>query len=255
MRDRPVRREGDAARETAAARSLIPAILRRHRSASRCASSSARGGPSNTISPFDMPTMRSAKRRASSTLWMLTIDRDVALAGALRDQLHDLDRGFRIERGGRLVGEHQIGLLHQRARDADALALAAGELVGALGGEVAEPDGVEQLEGAVDIGGRKLAQPGAPHRHIAEPAAQHVLDHREPLDQIVFLEHHADAPARHRAIRGRASLARSWPRNMDLARGRIDQPVDAADQRRLAGAGGADDRGHAAAFDGRARRL
>ena len=35
----------------------------------------------------------------------------------------------------------------------------------------------------------------------------------------------------------------------DLARGRLDQAVDAADQRRLAGAGRADDRGQAAACD------
>ena len=131
--------------------SLTPASPRRRRSASGAASSSARGGPSNTISPFDMPTMRSAKRRASSTLWMLTITGMSRSPARLRDQLHDLDRGLRIERGGRLVGEQELGLLHQRARDADALALAAGELVGALGGEVAEPDRVEQLEGALDV--------------------------------------------------------------------------------------------------------
>ena len=129
--------------------------------------------------------------------------RNVALAGAARDQLHDLDRGLRIERGGRLVGEHEIGLLHQRARDADALALAARELVGALVGEIGEADGVEQLEGALDVGGGKPAQPRPPDRHIAEPAAQHVLDHREPLDQVVFLEDHADVARAWRAAPAR----------------------------------------------------
>ena len=132
---------GNATRRAAAGDvTLIRAILRRRRSRADAESCSCFGGPSNTISPFDMPMMRSAKRRPSSTLWMLTISRDVALAGALGDQLHDLDRGLRIERRGRLVGEDQIRLLHQRARDADALALAAGQLVGALGGEVAEAD-------------------------------------------------------------------------------------------------------------------
>ena len=77
---------------------------------------------------------------------------DAALAGAPRDQLHDLDRGLGIERGGRLVGENEVRLLHQRARDADALALPAGKLVGALGGEFAEADGIKQLEGALDVG-------------------------------------------------------------------------------------------------------
>ena len=137
--------------------------------------------------------MRSAKRRARSDVVDVDDHRDVALRGAARDQLHDLDRGLGIERRGGLVGEHEVGLLHQRARDADALALAAGKLVGALGGEVAEADGVEKVKGAIDVASGKLAQPRPPHRHVAEPPAQHVLDHGEPLDQVVFLEHHADA--------------------------------------------------------------
>ena len=81
---------------------------------------------------------------------------NVALAGAARDQLHDLDRGLRIERRGGLVGKHEVRLLHQRARNADALALAAGELVGALGGEIAEADGVEQMKRAIHVTGGNL---------------------------------------------------------------------------------------------------
>ena len=38
----------------------------------------------------------------------------------------------RIERGDRLVRQNDVGLLHQRAGDRDALLLAAGKLVGAL---------------------------------------------------------------------------------------------------------------------------
>ena len=45
-----------------------------------------------------------------------------------------------------------VGILHDRAGDADALALPARQLVGATGGEVlAEADGVEELEGAGDV--------------------------------------------------------------------------------------------------------
>ena len=54
----------------------------------------------------------------------------------------------------------------------------------------------DDVLGALDVGGGKLAQPRPPDRHVAKPAAQDVLDHREPLDQIVFLEHHAHAAAR-----------------------------------------------------------
>ena len=84
-----------------------------------------------------MPTMCVAKRRASGTLWMLTM---TGMRRALRDrdqQLHDLDRGLRVERRRRLVGEQELRLLHDRARDAHALALAAGERVGALVGVAA----------------------------------------------------------------------------------------------------------------------
>ncbi len=139
-----------------------------------------------------MPTMRSAKRRARSTLWMLTIagmSRSPARR-AISSMISTEVLGSSDEVGSSASSE--VGFLHQRARNADALALPAGELVGALGGKVAEADGVEQVEGAVRRRcGGKLAQPCAPDRHVAEPAAQHVLDHREPLDQIVLLEHHA----------------------------------------------------------------
>src|SRR6185312_4448591 len=77
--------------------------------------------------------------------------RNAARCRLLGHQLHDLHRSFRIERGGRLVGEQQIRLLHQRARDPDALALAAGELIRALLREIAKTHGVKEIKGAVDI--------------------------------------------------------------------------------------------------------
>src|SRR5262245_57692740 len=65
-------------------------------------------------------------------------DRNISLPRAAGDQLHNLDRGLGIERGRRLVGQDEVGFLHQRARNADALALSARELVSALGGDLAE---------------------------------------------------------------------------------------------------------------------
>jgi hypothetical protein len=44
-------------------------------------------------------------------------------------QLEDLRLRGNVERGGRLVGDQQRGIEHQRRRDHDPLALAAGELV------------------------------------------------------------------------------------------------------------------------------
>src|SRR4029453_12578481 len=67
------------------------------------------------------------------------------------------------------------GWAHQGARHPGALALAARELVGALSGKAAEPDGIEQRECALDVGPRKPAQPGSPHPHSAAPPPQHSL--------------------------------------------------------------------------------
>ena len=53
-------------------------------------------------------------------------DRRSSLAEMLDGALH-LPLGFRIERSGGLVEQDDRGILEQRARDRDALALAAGE--------------------------------------------------------------------------------------------------------------------------------
>ena len=45
------------------------------------------------------------------------------------EQLEDLRLHRDVERGGRLVGDQQVGLVGERHGDHDALALAAGELV------------------------------------------------------------------------------------------------------------------------------
>ena len=66
--------------------------------------------------------------------------RELAFPAQFLDQPHDLSRRLRIERGGRLVDQKQIGILDQRPADADPLPLAAGQFVGALVGHVIEAD-------------------------------------------------------------------------------------------------------------------
>ena len=61
---------------------------------------------------------------------------------------HLLDH-LRVERGGRLVEEHHLGVHRERPGDRDALLLAAGELGGVLRGLVADADPVEQLPAAL----------------------------------------------------------------------------------------------------------
>ena len=54
---------------------------------------------------------------------------EVERLAQLHEQVEDLRLDRDVERGDRLVADQEIGLHRQRAGDADALALAAGELV------------------------------------------------------------------------------------------------------------------------------
>ena len=65
------------------------------------------------------------------------IGRDVGLVGdddrgdalpaiEVLENRHDLDAGARVERSGRFIRENDLRIVHQSARDGDALLLAAG---------------------------------------------------------------------------------------------------------------------------------
>src|SRR5690606_32276473 len=61
---------------------------------------------------------------------------------------HDVVGGAGIEGPGGLVGPDNVRLVHERARDGNALALAAAELSGPIPGELPEPNRVERVQGA-----------------------------------------------------------------------------------------------------------
>src|SRR3546814_9539958 len=107
---------------------------------------------------------------------------------------------------------------------------------------VVEADSAEQAESLIDFRLRELAEPAPPEADVAEAPGEHVLHHREALDQRVLLEDHAHAPARPPQGVG-AERRQLQVTQEDLAAGRLDQAIDAADQRGLAGARGADE-GH-----------
>jgi hypothetical protein len=48
----------------------------------------------------------------------------------LAQQIHDLEREIRIQVASGLVGDDEHGIVHERARDRNALLLAAGEILG-----------------------------------------------------------------------------------------------------------------------------
>src|SRR5579864_6021831 len=73
----------------------------------------------------------------------------VAAGVQLVEELHDLDRGGGIEVAGRLVGEQQRRVVHQRAGDRHALPLAARQLVGVVVHAVGQADALEREAGAL----------------------------------------------------------------------------------------------------------
>src|SRR5207302_787898 len=76
--------------------------------------------------------------------------RQLALALQLDEQIDDLRLDRDVERAQRLVGDDEARLDRERARDADALALAAGELVRIARRDLgAQADDVEQFGDAL----------------------------------------------------------------------------------------------------------
>ena len=82
-----------------------------------------------------------------SRSWVTTSDGGPGLVDPV-EQLHDPDRGDRVEVAARLVGEQQRRVVDEGAGDRDALLLAAGELVGVaveLGREADEAQHLRHL--------------------------------------------------------------------------------------------------------------
>ncbi len=179
--------------------------------------------------------------------------RQAPLRADLGKKAHDLAACLVVAAGSRFIRQQKLGLLRQRTGDADPLSLSARKRVGPLVGLVHRAHAVERPIGAPDVLGREAAQPAAPERHVTNTARKHVFHHRQPLDERVFLEDHPD-PAPLPPELGLPDL-----REVDIARqhkalGRLNQPVDSADERRLARAG-RPDKAHDLAFGYRERHV
>jgi hypothetical protein len=90
-----------------------------------------------------------------------------------------------VERAGWLVSEDQRGIADERARDRHSLLLAAGQLAGPMAHPVREADRLER--GARAEVPFRAPQPGIYQRHL------HVFERRIAGEQIIRLEHKADA--------------------------------------------------------------
>jgi acyl-CoA thioesterase I len=102
----------------------------------------------------------------------------VALAVQREHQLDDLLARRQVEVAGRLVGEQDRRLHHQRTGERHTLLLAAGELGGIVGEPLGEADTVELGRGA----GERVGAAGKLQRHGDVFKRGHVLDEMEGLE-------------------------------------------------------------------------
>src|SRR5436190_7416384 len=105
------------------------------------------------------------------------------------EQFEDLLAALRVERAGRLVGEHKSRFVRQRTSDGETLALTTGQRGGRLLGLVAD---AQQIEEVARSGLRSLALATGDQR-----GHEHVLERRHPLQQVEELKHDADVLAAH----------------------------------------------------------
>ncbi|SPC16244.1 hypothetical protein CT19431_MP120050 [Cupriavidus taiwanensis] len=176
------------------------------------------------------------------------------LAGAvdLPEQRHHAARGFRIERGDRLVGQDHAGVLHQRPGDGGALLLAARQRGGPLKGIVVYTNLRKRIEPAADFVGLEHAQQPAPPGYARQHADQHVGDHRQASHQVELLEHETDLAPHLADVAGQPAVALHVAAvDQDLAGAGVagDEAGHVAQQRRLAGSGRAQQGDHFARCD------
>ena len=151
------------------------------------------------------PAVKTTTRRAEEhRLGDAVGDEQDRLARLLPDaqqlEVHLLPRQ-RVEGAERLVHQHQLRVVDQRAGDRRALLHAARQLVGALVLGARQADQRQQV--ARPLAARLLRQAEDLGRQ------QHVVDDRPPLQQQRLLEHHADVARRIERMLGRADRHRA----------------------------------------------
>ena len=109
---------------------------------------------------------------------------DQAIARHFLEQLHDLHARFAVQRACRLVRQHNVRIVHQRAGDRHTLHLPAGKLVRPLVDVLRQPHPLQRFFGAAAA---------LPLRHPADRQRQlHIRQHTLVRDQVVALEHKPD---------------------------------------------------------------
>ncbi len=196
-------------------------------------------GVSKTRRPSRSPMARVQCARASGG-WCRRDHEGPDLVGDPRQQVQDLGSAGGVEAGDGLVGQHQLGSLDQQPGDRDALALTAGETLGAFVDGPLEPDRLQRVEGPLvgaRPGERGERASGAP---LGQPTGVDVVQHPHLLDQVEALRDRADPPLEV-AARAGGEAERGRAEELDGAFGRLQRTVQQPQQRALAGAAGTQD--------------
>ena len=158
---------------------------------------------------------------------------DKAVAGNIFEDVHDLHARLGVEGARGFVGEDDLRVVHDGARDGDALHLAAGHLRGALIQLIAEADGLERLDRPAAALG--LLHAGERERHFD------VGQDRLVGDEVIALKHKAHGVVAVGVPIAVVVLPGGGAVDDEVARGVPVKAADDVQQRRLAAAGGAED--------------
>ena len=159
---------------------------------------------------------------------------DQLVPGDLLQDLHDLHRGLRVQRAGRLVGQKDIGVVDEGARDRHALHLPAGELIGLFVQLVAQAYFFKRLGCAASA----LALAHAGNRQRQFDVGQNAL----VRDQIVSLKNEADRVIAIRVPIGVRVILCRLSVDDKVALAVFVKAADDVQKRRFAAAGMAEDR-------------
>ena len=159
-------------------------------------------------------------------------EREMHLAGELREEIDDLRLDGNVESADRFVRDNELRLDRERAGDGDALALAAGEFVGILFDEPrCEPDLLHQFAHAPRqlAGGNLLVRLNRLGQRV-------VNGHARIQRGVGILEDHLEVRPRLTQFRA-LQLLQMLSRQHHRALGRRDELHDGATERGLAAAG------------------
>lgn len=199
-------------------------------------------GDNSTLSEANHPV-----GEAGSELYLMEAadDGDAALDRYLAQERKDEPGRFRIETGDRLVGEDDAAVLGEHTGDGDPLLLTTGETVGPPAGVIEKAHAVERGERVLPVRRPEPTEENPPGRRLRQAADEDVVAGGGATNEIELLEDHPDFVAGAGETAAVQRMQRSSG-DEDLAFVGGGEPTDAIEQRRLAGAAGANEGDHLA---------